>query len=54
VLSWNGFTNSVQTYCGLEIDIIAIRPSNSWIHRVDEVAGTAVGAAIDDTDILAP
>jgi hypothetical protein len=30
--------NSVQTYCGLEIDIIAIRPSTSWVQRVDDVA----------------
>jgi hypothetical protein len=30
--------NSVQTYCGLEIDIIAIKPSTSWIQRVDDVA----------------
>jgi hypothetical protein len=30
--------NSVQTYCGLEIDIIAIKPSTSWVQRVDNVA----------------
>jgi hypothetical protein len=30
--------NSVQTYCGLEIDIIAIRPSTSWIQRTGGAA----------------
>ncbi len=38
VAAWNGATKSVQTYCGLEIDIIAIKPRPSWIHLV---AGTA-------------
>src|SRR5215475_3640591 len=44
--SWNGLVNSVQTYCGLEIDIIAINPSTSCTHRVDatdpRVSATAV------------
>ena len=34
VVAWNGFTNSVQTYCGLEIVIMTRRPRASWIHRV--------------------
>src|SRR5258706_3488878 len=38
VAAWNGATKSVQTYCGLEIDIIAIKPRPSWIHLG---AGTA-------------
>src|ERR1700743_2460391 len=33
--SCKGLVKSVQTYCGLEIDIIAITPSTSCIHRVD-------------------
>src|SRR5579872_2863800 len=33
--SWNGLVNNVHTYCGLEIDIIAIMPSTSCIQRVD-------------------
>ncbi len=28
-LSCSGFVKSVQTYCGLEIDIMAISPSTS-------------------------
>ena len=35
VASCNGLVNSVQTYWGLEIDIIAISPSTSWIQRAD-------------------
>src|SRR5215469_14291079 len=31
----SGPVNSVQTYCGLEIAIIAINPSTSCTHRVD-------------------
>ena len=49
--SWNDLMKSVQTYCGLEIYIIAIRPSTSWIQRVDEADGIAIGCAID-TDIV--
>jgi hypothetical protein len=26
---------NAQPYCGLEIDIIAISPSTSWVQRVD-------------------
>src|SRR6185437_3992234 len=33
----SGPVNSVQTYCGLEIAIIAIKPSTSCIQRVDAV-----------------
>src|SRR5581483_12477417 len=31
----SGPVNSVQTYCGLEIDIMTMRPSTSCNHRVD-------------------
>jgi hypothetical protein len=37
---------SVQTYCGLDIDIIAMMPSTSWIQRVEAAAGTASGCEI--------
>jgi hypothetical protein len=43
--SCNGLVNSVQTYWGLEIDIIAINPSPSWIQRVD------VADRTDDTPL---
>src|SRR6185312_325629 len=33
VAVWNGFTNRVQTYCGLEIAIMATSPRVSWIQR---------------------
>lgn len=26
--------NEAQTYCGLEMTIMQIKPSNSWIHHV--------------------
>ena len=29
VAAWNGLTNSVQTYCGLEMAIMTTRPSRS-------------------------
>jgi hypothetical protein len=29
VAAWNGLTNSVQTYCGLEMAIMTTRPSAS-------------------------
>src|SRR6202030_1125417 len=32
VAAWNGLTNSVQTYCGLEMAIMTTRPSRSWTH----------------------
>src|ERR1700684_4498688 len=37
VAAWNGLTNSVQTYCGLETAIMTTRPSRSWTHL--EAAG---------------
>jgi len=37
-------TNSVQTYCGLEIAIMQMRPSNNWIQRVAlRAAGSTPG-----------
>src|ERR1700755_3025723 len=44
--SWNGLVKSVQTYCGLEIDIIAITPSPSCIHRVDATDPRAAATAV--------
>ena len=35
--------NRVQTYCGLEIAIMQIRPSPNWIQRV---AGLANGSSM--------
>src|SRR5580693_2014143 len=37
VAAWSGLTNSVQTYCGLEMAIMTTRPSRSWTHL--EAAG---------------
>ena len=31
---WNEGTNRVQTYCGLEIAIMTMKPSSSWSQRV--------------------
>src|SRR5579864_565517 len=48
VAAWNGATNSVQTYCGLEIDIIAISPRLSWPQRFADNADTnSPACAID-------
>src|SRR5580692_4557530 len=44
--SCNGLVNNVQTYWGLEIDIIAISPSKSWIKRAD-VADLAVDTSVN-------
>ena len=54
--SWScsGLVNSVHTYCGLEIDIIAIRPSPSWIQRVDVVAVLAAADCETETVMFAP
>ena len=41
----SGLVNSAQTYCGLEIAIMQISPSKSWIQRVD-AAGTASGPPV--------
>ena len=37
VVVWNGLVNNVQVYCGLEIAIMTMSPSNSCIQRVFEV-----------------
>src|SRR5215813_3719936 len=39
VAAWNGATNRVHTYCGLEIDIMAIRPRASCPHLSAGIAG---------------
>src|SRR5262249_21388287 len=41
VVVWNGLTNSVQTYCGLEIVIIAMKPNSNCSQRLDEIAGAS-------------
>src|SRR5665213_2364865 len=40
-MAWvNGPVNSVQTYCGLEIAIMAISPRTSWSQRLVDVDAT--------------
>src|SRR5689334_432127 len=41
VVVWKDLVNRVQTYCGEEIAIMAIRPSRSWIQRVVETDAMA-------------
>ena len=41
-----GLVNSAQTYCGLEIAIMQIRPSPSWTQRVAPVVTTAGRVAV--------
>src|SRR5690349_7556605 len=41
VVLWKDLVNRVQTYCGEEIAIMAIRPSKSWIQRVFETDAIA-------------
>ena len=45
-VSWNGLVKRVQTYCGLEIVIIAIKPSTSCIQRVEAVEPRASAKAV--------
>src|ERR1700688_205127 len=41
VVFWNDGTNSVQTYCGLEITIMTTKPMRSWIQRVAAVSAAS-------------
>src|SRR6185437_10715186 len=43
----SGPVNSVHTYCGLEIAIMATRPRMSWLHRFQYHAGAAASLAAD-------
>ena len=43
VAAWKGLTNSVQTYCGLEMAIMTTRPSRSWTRLVGEAAREGIG-----------
>ncbi len=52
VAAWNGATNNVHTYCGLEIDIMAIRPRTSWTHLVAGMAGATSRASVADASFV--
>ena len=51
----SGPVNSVHTYCGLEIAIMAIKPRTSWFQRFQyQAEGTVVdGTAVDDVADMA-
>src|SRR5207253_4972306 len=51
VAAWNGATNKVQTYCGLEIDIMAINPRASWTHLVAGKAAAASRGSVADASL---
>ena len=42
VVFWNDGTNRVQTYCGLEITIMTMKPMMSWTQRVAAVSATPI------------
>src|SRR2546422_10393947 len=43
---WNDGTNSVQTYCGLEIAIMTMKPIKSCIQAAELEAAAPAGAAV--------
>src|SRR5258708_5961340 len=47
VAVWNGLTNRVHTYCGLEIAIIATRPRPNWAQREGRAAGRGMVSVWD-------
>ena len=48
----NGLVNTVQTYCGLEIDIMQINPSSNCTQRVEVAGRIGVGGGGQTHDKL--
>jgi len=47
VVVWKGLTNKVQTYWGLEIAIMAIKPNPNCTHRDMRGAGAVIVSSVD-------
>ena len=53
VVFWNDGTNKVQTYCGLEIVIITMKPNNSCIQRALAASVSLLGTTAPNVSLRA-